>query len=316
MVDKSAYEQYFSNDTRTLMEGYVQRFKDAHTRGAYMHVFSCFAAHVRKDWFKCGAADFKSFVDAQFERFQADELSYSTYAKYYKIIAAFSRYCYKISRDEVPSPFVPSDYEDYSTAARVKSPSDRFRPQNIPALSDVEKVLAYTRAADKLTYFAILFSIGSFLKTNEFLNIASRDLMQDAAGAWCVRLSDGYMVLLDGDFGKELAEYVSAALSPADLIFSRHTKSGTKPITERGLRKRLLKACEQVGAQAFTFNELRNTAAVYTASAGATKEEIATSMRYKTTAHIDRLESLKLPQRNDASRFIHFTLSDSEDKTV
>ena len=314
MEEKEAYELYFKANTRSLMETYVLKFKDAATRGTYMRTFARFAMHVEKDWFDCRAEDFKSFMESQARRYQANEITYATYAKYYKIIAAFSRHCYKIAHADVPSPLVPADYEDYATVARVKAPADVFHPQKIPSLAEVEKVLAYTKATDRLVYFAVLFSLGAFVRTGEFLKLKVRDIMQDASGAWYARLSDGYMVLLDGDFGEELVEYASATLSGDDLLFSRTTKAGRKPITEQGLRKRLAKACSSVKVESFSFNELRNAAAVYTANAGATKEEIASSMRYRTTAHFDRLTSLTLPKRNDASRFIHFTLKEKEKK--
>ena len=310
---RRAYELYYSKNTRDLMESYVLRFRDSYTRDAYMNVYERFAEHVKKDWFECGAEDYKSFMADQSERYQTGEIAYSTYVKYYKIISAFSRYIFKLAHSKVTSPIVPPDYKDYSAVAWVKSPADVFHAHKIPVLSEVEKVLAYTKVADKLTYFAILFSIGTFVKTGEFLRIKAKDLMQDAAGTWFIRLSDGYMVLLDEGFGSELADYVEAVLARDDLLFSRKTKEGIKPITDVGLRKRLLKACRNTGVKNFTFNELRNAAAVYTATAGATKEEIASSMRYKSSAHIERLTSLILPKRKDASRFIHFTLnSDNE----
>lgn len=315
MEETTAYMTYFSKNTRDLMETYVLKFKDPASRDTYMKVYDRFAEYAKKDWFECRARDFKGFMGVHSKRYQADEISYSTYAKYYKILAAFSRHCYKIAHAEVPSPLVPSDYEDYVTVARVKAPADVFSQAKIPSLAEVEKVLAYTKAADRMTYFAVLFALGTFVKTGEFMKIKTSDLMQDASGTWFVRLSDGYMVVLDGDFGSELAEYMSATLSAGDYLFSKAAKDGNRPISKAALSKRLVKACERAGVECFTFNELRNAAAVYTASAGATKEEIATSMRYKTPAHFDRLTSLTLPKRNDASRFIHFTLKDDSSGT-
>lgn len=312
MEPTDAYELFFSQNTRELMESYVLKMRDKKTRGAYLKVYGRFAEHVKKDWFDCGPSDFKSFIAAQAKLYDEGKITYTTYAKYYKIIAAFSRHCYKLAHAEIPSPLVPAGYEDYATAARVKAPLDEFHPQKIPPLTDVEKVIGIARKRDKLVYFAILFSLGTFLKTSEFMSLTTRDLMQDAEGKWAVRLSDGYMVLISGDFGTELADYVTNSLMEGDPIFSDVRKNGTKPIAHKTLMNRLLNTCRAAGVESFTFNELRNAAAVYTKSAGATNEEIATSMRYKTPAHIERLGTLILPQRNDASRFIHFTL-DKED---
>jgi hypothetical protein len=288
LIDLTELEKMYPKATYGLIDAFISRIKLAQDQKAYKNAFVDFYKTTGSDLLTGDLDAFSKYVTHLMSLRANNTLKRSTVCKYHKIIASFMSYCVDMSEH---TDTIPKNFENKMLYFPLKAPMDIFQLQHVPTLSELDKLIGYLKAHDQLTLIAVLFSLRCYLKTGDFINLKTGDVFEQDGSYFVEAHSRGVVIPVPEDMAGVIAEHFENNLSDGDYIFSSK-RSRHLAITSMDVR--LQKACDACGIS-YTFNDIRNAAAVYSASNGASEEQISDAMGYKTTAHIKKLSSLKVP---------------------
>lgn len=173
------------------------------------------------------------------------------------------------------------------------------------SLSELDKLVTYTKKNDRMCFLAILFSFKMLLKVSEFLKLQFSDICVEAddhdifdtkrTRVLTVRSSQGKRYLpLPADIYREICDYEDRLPnSPVHIFPSDIVVNGVdKPLSDRTMIAHLRKATDKLGLRAYTYNDLRNSGIAFAASRKCPEELLTSAVNLTSDSHITRLTSL------------------------
>lgn len=173
------------------------------------------------------------------------------------------------------------------------------------SLSELDKLVTYTKKNDRLCFLAILFSFKMLLKVSEFLKLQFSDICVEAddydifdstrTRVLTVRSSRGKRYMpLPSDIYREICDYEDRLPnSPVHIFASDIVENGVdRPLSDRTMISHLRKATDELGLRAYTYNDLRNSGIAFAASRKCPEELLVNAVNMKSDSHITRLTSL------------------------
>ncbi len=290
LIDLSDLKMMYPDDTYGLIDAFISRIKLAQDQKSYKNAFVVFhTATGGADLLTGSTEAFSAYVSYISKLCSSGQLRHSTVCKYHKIIASFMSYCLDMAEH---SEVIPKNFENKMLFFPLKAPQDVIRLSHTPSLTDIDKLIGYLKTNDELTLIAVLLSLRCYLKSGEFINLKTGDIFEAQDGKYYVDLRGRKRVVpLPEDVANIIAAYFETNLMDGDYLFS---SKRSNHLSINMMDARLGKACTACGIS-YTFNDIRNAAAVYSSSFGASETQISEAMGYKTTAHIKKLSSLYIP---------------------
>lgn len=303
----SGFEEY----TRSLIMSHVGTLKREADRAAYIGIFSDFFEVTRCDILKAGVEKVGKYMQVLRERYETEKIRYSTMEKYYKVLSAFCTYACRTAADakarglEV-NPLLDG-FENRFLYFPVKAREEKFAFEKVISLAELDLLIG--AADDDLTLASILLAFKCFLKSSDMIALTSEDIGTDEKGNCFLMLHERKEAV---KIPKDVKPVLMRLKALGDGYLFRNTR--TKQFTQKSLIMRLSKACEAAGIKNYTFNDLRNSAAVFAASNGATAKELKESMLHRSASHSAKLTSLKV-NLNPAESYMHINVDVSGKNT-
>ena len=187
---------------------------------------------------------------------------------------------------------IRSEYLNLFSVVDVTFPDMQFRPEDLPELSSIDRVLAYFKSEGDMTGFlSCAIVLRSTLTTNELTALKRDMLLQDANGNFGIRLKltdHAYrFVKLPADI-VELIERYSMQRTDNQPYFFLNKKG--KAASARALQNRLHEACIACGVKPFTYNDLRIISQALMIKDGAPLDKIAEHINVKTMSWFFRYD--------------------------
>lgn len=200
---------------------------------------------------------------------------------------------------------LPSDFTNFFSQVPPIGKEPVIQFDRTISLSELDKLVTYTKKHDRICFLAILFSFKMLLKASEFLKIQFSDICVEKDDydifdtkkprVLTVRTSDGIRYMpLPADVYREICDYEdSLPDAPVHIFASTISENGVdKPLSSRVMIKYLRRATDAIGVRPYTYNDLRNSGIAFAASNACPEELLMNAVNFKTDKHITRLTSL------------------------
>lgn len=301
-----------------IMPQFLSLLKQEKTKHSYINALKEFAEFIKCDVLSATKDQCEAYQNYLKNQSKAGILKYSTALKKRKQVASIFNYI-EHHREE----YELFDFCNHFRDIVMPIPPNSFHEQRIPKVVEIDQLIGYLKNNDMMCLAAVLLSFRCLLTTEEFMQLKINNFYQDTAGTYIIKLIDkktnsyrycsvpeDVMEVLDSYFDlliqqKKSTEDLIDNNNWGDLALFDNFKGGIYSL--RTLLNHLSKAFLSFGSKVYTFNDLRNTGAVFAYSNHADTKLIANSLGYKTTRHIQRLSSLKV-QLNDANEYINIKL--------
>lgn len=303
-----------------ILPQFLSLLKQEKTKQSYHNALKEFAEFIQYDVLSATKDQCEDYQNHLKDQSKAGVLKYSTALKKRKQIASLFNYI-EHHREE----YELFDFCNHFKDLVMPIPPNSFHEQRIPKVVEIDQLIGYLKNNDMMCLAAVLLSFRCLLTTEEIMQLKINNFYQDTSGTYIIKLidkksnsyrycsvPDDVMEVLDSYFDLLIQEKKSTAdqdlmddINWGDIALFDNFKGGI--YTLRTLLNRLSKAFLSFGSKVYTFNDLRNTGAVFAYSNHADTKLIANSLGYKTTRHIQRLSSLKV-HLNDANEYINIKL--------
>lgn len=318
----------YGGDTLDLMVSFIDRLKNGSDKRTYAEALRLFNELTGSDPVTASEAVFAKYVRALGRKTEQGgnggrPWKHSTALKNRKIISSFVRYCLKLRGQE--SPKVPEGFEDRLMYSPMRGTDETYHFRDVPSVEDIDRLFVHLRGSSPKLLTAFIFSFRCFLRPVNFIGAVWSDIYTDSSGEFFLQ-AKGRSALVH--IPRDCVPYIEkhAEGSAGRYIFPKARTD--EPCDVTYLDGRLRKACADagIGTKGLTLNALRNAAAVYAASNGATPEMLAESLDLQTTRHFSKLTSLTIhfsgaedyvgirfspPEKDDA----HKSMPKGENKT-
>lgn len=191
---------------------------------------------------------------------------------------------------------LPSGFENFFAQVPLKANAEVIEFNRVISISELDKLIGYTKENDPLCMFAILFSFKMMMRISSFIKL-SWDLFDEVLEGRPLRAetpTGPHYLKMPSDIVYLLHEYMNQLPSRPTYIFSSKNQltNTDKHLTDRALRKKLDVACQKSEIKYVSFNDLRNAGISYAVSNGCPIDVLCESLNKKSIHHIDRLTSL------------------------
>ena len=303
-----------------ILPQFLTLLKQDKTKQSYQNAIKEFADFIKCDVLTASKEQCEAYQAYLETQSKTGILKYSTALKKRKQVASLFSFI-----EQHREKYELMDFHNHFKDIVMPIPPNSFHEQRIPKVIEIDQLIGYLKANDQMCLAAVLLSFRCLLTTEEFMQLKINNFYQDPSGRYVIKLidkkansyrycsvPDDVMEVLDAYFDLLIQQKKS---SPTDTQFTEDNW-GEIPLFDnfrggiyslRTLLNRLSKAFLSFGTKVYTFNDLRNTGAVFAYSNHADTKLIANSLGYKTTRHIQRLSSLKV-QLNDANDYINIKL--------
>lgn len=289
---------FYTEETRTLIAGYMEGIAAEHDRKARERIFVDFFAVTGRDPLHAESSAFAAYAGVLRNRVESGRIKLSTALKNQRVLSAFAAYVAKEKRKGNLN--VPSGFEDRTLSSRIEEPPEEIHFKDVPSLTEMDKLIGYLKGRnDDQTLAAVLLAYKCFLKTGEIIGLKKSSILCDNNGFTYVLIGAEPPVRIPDDVAMVLDQCL-ADIPNGGYVISRKGKR----VSQAALQKRVRCACEKSGINGYTLNALRNAGTATAVSAGADSVKLCDDMRYKTRAHIRRLTSLPI-KFSDVSEYVN-----------
>lgn len=302
-IDTTEIAKCNSTDTVYIINSFVARLKNIRDQREYVNAIADFNKLTGCDIISAKTEDVEKYLSMLYARADNGSCTRSQCIKKHKIIAAFCNYAQKLK--DSGSLLIPPEYENQMLYYSPRIEADEtFRFSRIPSLADIDRLISIGKESDNEFLIVFMLCFNSYLKISDIATLHTKDIFVDGNGRYGITLTRDRRTV---PISSELAGRIEAFMEEndnAEYLFDvvqidesgQYSLDNAKAVLawERKLQRRLKSYCSRLGIFGYTFNDIRNAAAVYNYSSGIDEYTIADAMGYKSTRHIQKLTSIKL----------------------
>ena len=266
-AETGGFSPYLSAKFVTILKRYYsEKIQEARTAQQYTYVFNALCDYAQCDFLNITQETVKAYFNRKSSVMKSTDYNLT-------VMRAVARYM----DENADTLEIRSEYLNLFSVVDVTFPDMQFRPEDLPELSSIDRVLAYFKSEGDMTGFlSCAIVLRSTLTTNELTALKRDMLLQDANGNFGIRLKltdHAYrFVKLPADI-VELIERYSMQRTDNQPYFFLNKKG--KAASARALQNRLHEACIACGVKPFTYNDLRIISQALMIKDGAPLDKIA-----------------------------------------
>lgn len=296
----------YPSDTAELMISYLSGIKTYKEVSARASVYADFFAVTGADLLRCQRDTIVMYLNVLGSRVEKEAMKRSTSIKYRKFLSAFLSWCE--AEKESGNEDVPDGFRNVMKDIRSEESGEVFRLEEMPGLSELDKLIGYLKEKDRLVLTAAMLSMKCLLKTGEIVPLKRRDILSESGGKTFIIVEGRTVpIFVPEDISGLLDETVGAA-GTSQWLFPSRKNGGHLEVSF--FQRHLSNACKSAGVRRMTFNSLRNMASVMAVSAGADVVKLNEDLGNKTKTHIAKLESLPLRYSDSGDRYVNLTFKE------
>lgn len=281
-AETGGFSPYLSAKFVTILKRYYsEKIQEARTAQQYTYVFNALCDYAQCDFLDITQETVKAYFNRKSSVMKSTDYNLT-------VMRAVARYM----DENADTLEIRSEYLNLFSVVDVTFPDMQFRPEDLPELSSIDRVLAYFKSeADMTGFLSCAIVLRSTLTTNELTALKRDMLLQDANGNFGIRLKltdHAYrFVKLPADI-VELIERYSMQRTDNQPYFFLNKKG--KAASARALQNRLHEACIACGVKPFTYNDLRIISQALMIKDGAPLDKIAEHINVKTMSWFFRYD--------------------------
>ncbi len=281
-AETGGFSPYLSAKFVTILKRYYsEKIQEARTAQQYTYVFNALCDYAQCDFLDITQETVKAYFNRKSSVMKSTDYNLT-------VMRAVARYM----DENADTLEIRSEYLNLFSVVDVTFPDMQFRPEDLPELSSIDRVLAYFKSEGDMTGFlSCAIVLRSTLTTNELTALKRDMLLQDANGNFGIRLKltdHAYrFVKLPADI-VELIERYSMQRTDNQPYFFLNKKG--KAVSARALQNRLHEACIACGVKPFTYNDLRIISQALMIKDGAPLDKIAEHINVKTMSWFFRYD--------------------------
>lgn len=281
-AETGGFSPYLSAKFVTILKRYYsEKIQEARTAQQYTYVFNALCDYAQCDFLDITQETVKAYFNRKSSVMKSTDYNLT-------VMRAVARYM----DENADTLEIRSEYLNLFSVVDVTFPDMQFRPEDLPELSSIDRVLAYFKSEGDMTGFlSCAIVLRSTLTTNELTALKRDMLLQDANGNFGIRLKltdHAYrFVKLPADI-VELIERYSMQRTDNQPYFFLNKKG--KAASARALQNRLHEACIACGVKPFTYNDLRIISQALMIKDGAPLDKIAEHINVNTMSWFFRYD--------------------------
>ena len=281
-AETGGFSPYLSAKFITILKRYYsEKIQETRTAQQYTYVFNALCDFAQCDFLDITQETVKAYFNRKSSVMKSTDYNLT-------VMRAVARYM----DENADTLEIRSEYLNLFSVVDVTFPDMQFRPEDLPELSSIDRVLAYFKSEGDMTGFlSCAIVLRSTLTTNELTALKRDMLLQDANGNFGIRLKltdHAYrFVKLPADI-VELIERYSMQRTDNQPYFFLNKKG--KAASARALQNRLHEACIACGVKPFTYNDLRIISQALMIKDGAPLDKIAEHINVKTMSWFFRYD--------------------------
>lgn len=281
-AETGSFSPYLSAKFITILKRYYsEKIREARTAQQYTYVFNALCDFAQCDFLDITQEIIKAYFNSRSSVMKSTDYSLS-------VLRAVARYM----DENADTLEIRPEYLNLFSVVDVMFPDMQFRPEDLPELSSIDRVLAYFKSEGDMTGFlSCAMVLRSTLTTNELVSLKRDMLLQDADGNSGIRLrltDHAYrFVKLPEDIVALIEQYALQRTDNQPYFFLN--KKG-KAASARALQNRLHEACTACGVKPFTYNDLRIVSQALMIKGGAPLDKVAEHINVKTISWFFRYD--------------------------
>ena len=264
-----------------LKRYYSEKIQETRTAQQYTYVFNALCDFAQCDFLDITQEIIKAYFNSRSSVMKSTDYSLS-------VLRAVARYM----DENADTLEIRPEYLNLFSVVDVTFQDMQFRPEDLPELSSIDRVLAYFKSEGDMTGFlSCAMVLRSTLTTNELVSLKRDMLLQDADGNFGIRLrltDHAYRFMkLPEDIAALIEQYAFQRTDNQPYFFLN--KKG-KAASARALQNRLHEACTACGVKPFTYNDLRIVSQALMIKDGAPLDKVAEHINVKTMSWFFRYD--------------------------